>query len=566
MSSNESKHVEIRLFGTAGAGKTTALKSMVENAAKEVGSENILLSSFSKTAARELVSRNLPVSDDKVATLHAHAYRALGKPELAETKDWINEWNHYVETKAEDFTLSGGTPNTDEPLIEFQFSTVGDKLLNEYNLLRAKMIDTSQASEFMKLDLKLFAKYWEDFKKECEIMDFTDLISTALRDVKEAPSKPKVGFFDECQDFSSLELALVRSWAEPMEYVVMAGDDEQAIFEFKGASPEAFLKPEVPDNMKRILGRSYRVPRAIQNKSLDLIRKVKIRQEKNYEPRYEAYYEDGKRYYDTSRIEEGTVEYGRFGFQNGIDPRYLVEEMANKYLENGKTLMFLASCSYQLMPLLKALRQAGLAFHNPYRKVNGAWNPLGQKKSAAKIDHYLAASRRLQTDFSSSPDLWTTEEFLSWIDCLRTSEIMKRGSTKKITELGYEYLKREDLQPFFLKESDLQRAIEGDLKFLLDNAKGSHETRLQYLTSIVDNFGLPSLFDRPQIIVGTIHSVKGGEADTVVVCPDLSPQGYDAYKSLDRRDSVYRQFYVAMTRAFETLVIAKPSGNSFIDL
>lgn len=565
----DAKHVEIRLFGTAGAGKTTELKAMVENAAKKVGSENIILASFSKTAARELVSRDLPVADSQVATLHAHAYRALGKPEIAETKDWITEWNTFVDGKAEDFKLSGGTPNVDEPTMEFTSTTTGDKLLSDYNLIRAKMQDSDpKTSEFMRLDLKYFARLWEEFKADCEIMDFTDLISTALRDVKEAPSKPKVGFFDECQDFSSLELALVRSWAEPMEYVVMAGDDEQAIFEFKGASPEAFLKPEVPDNMKRILGRSYRVPKKIQDKSLQLIRQVKFRQEKNYEPRFEVEYEDGKRIYHDTWIAEGHIEYSRFGFQNTLDPRYLVDDMARKYLDNGKTLMFLASCSYQLIPLLKALRGAGLTFHNPYRKVNGAWNPLGQKKSATKIKSFLAASEnfRLRDASDTNPNLWSTEEFMQWIDLLRVSEIMTRGATKKIGELGYEFLTYEELRPFFLNEADLRACIAGDLRFLLQKAKGSNEARLSYLVEIVETYGESALFDKPQIIVGTVHSVKGGEADTVVVCPDLSPQGYEAYKSIDKRDSVIRQFYVAETRAFENLVIAKPSGNAFIDL
>jgi len=538
---------------------------MVENAAKKVGSENIILASFSKTAARELVSRDLPVSDDRVATLHAHAYRALGKPEIAETKDWITEWNSYVTGKAEDLKLSGGTPNVDEPTMEFTTSTTGDKLLSDYNLLRAKQQDSNPAtSEFMRLDLKYFARLWEDFKAECEIMDFTDLISTALRDVEKAPNNPTVGFFDECQDFSSLELSLVRRWAESMEYVVMAGDDEQAIFEFKGASPEAFLKPEVPDNMKRILGRSYRVPRVIQEKSLQLIRQVKFRQEKNYEPRFEVEYEDGRRVYHDSRIAEGHIEYSKFGFQNNLDPRFLVDEMAGKYLDNGQTVMFLASCSYQLIPLTKALRQAGLAFHNPYRKANGAWNPLGQKKSATKIQSYLMASERLRLGY---PDLlWSTEEFMNWIDLVRVSEVLTRGATKKIEEYGYERLTYEDLKPFFKEESDLHGFISGDMRLLRQKVKASYEGRLTYLAQIVDTYGINAMFDKPQIIVGTIHSVKGGEADTVVICPDLSPQGYESYKSIQGRDSVIRQFYVAETRAFQNLVLARPSGNSFIEL
>jgi hypothetical protein len=46
---------------------------------------------------------------------------------------------------------------------------------------------------------------------------------------------------------------------------------------------------------------------------------------------------------------------------------------AVKHIEQGKTVMFLASCSYMLRPLIQVLRKQGIPFHNPYRKSNGFW-------------------------------------------------------------------------------------------------------------------------------------------------------------------------------------------------
>jgi hypothetical protein len=49
--------------------------------------------SFTKAAAAELVSRNLPLDDDHVGTLHAMAFRALGKPALVVSKkETIEQW------------------------------------------------------------------------------------------------------------------------------------------------------------------------------------------------------------------------------------------------------------------------------------------------------------------------------------------------------------------------------------------------------------------------------------------------------------------------------------------
>jgi superfamily I DNA/RNA helicase len=73
--------------------------------------------------------------------------------------------------------------------------------------------------------------------------------------------------------------------------------------------------------------------------------------------------------------------------------------------------------------------------------------------------------------------------------------------------------------------------------------------------------GPRTLVETPQVVVGTIHSVKGGEADVVYLFPDLSRAG-DA--SLNRggadRDAVIRLFYVGMTRAKHKLYICQPES------
>jgi superfamily I DNA/RNA helicase len=65
--------------------------------------------------------------------------------------------------------------------------------------------------------------------------------------------------------------------------------------------------------------------------------------------------------------------------------------------------------------------------------------------------------------------------------------------------------------------------------------------------------------EAPRVVVGTIHSVKGGEADVVYLFPDLSRAGDAQYQRMGPpRDSVVRLFYVGMTRARHTLYICQP--------
>jgi len=86
---------------------------------------------------------------------------------------------------------------------------------------------------------------------------------------------------------------------------------------------------------------------------------------------------------------------------------------------------------------------------------------------------------------------------------------------------------------------------------------------VEFALRCVARHGFAALRAEPQITVGTIHSVKGGEADSVILCPDLSYQGYGQWWSDgDRgRNDIVRQFYVGMTRARETLCICAPATN-----
>jgi len=90
------------------------------------------------------------------------------------------------------------------------------------------------------------------YKRENGLLDFTDLIETCLRDVALAPHTPSVIFADEAQDLNRMQLPLVRKWGERANYFIVAGDDDQTIYSFTGATPEAFLDPDIPEYVAEI--------------------------------------------------------------------------------------------------------------------------------------------------------------------------------------------------------------------------------------------------------------------------------------------------------------------------
>jgi len=87
-------------------------------------------------------------------------------------------------------------------------------------------------------------------------------------------------------------------------------------------------------------------------------------------------------------------------------------------------------------------------------------------------------------------------------------------------------------------------------------------SRVQFPVAVARAGGPRALEESPRVIVGTIHSVKGGEADAVFLFPDLSPAGDAAYQRHGPlRDSVIRLFYVGMTRARHTLYICQRESS-----
>ena len=63
----------------------------------------------------------------------------------------------------------------------------------------------------------------------------------------------------------------------------------------------------------------------------------------------------------------------------------------------------------------------------------------------------------------------------------------------------------------------------------------------------------------PRIKVSTIHSMKGGEADNVLVIPDISGAAYKEF--MVNPATEHRVYYVAVTRAKKALHIMLPETS-----
>ena len=397
---------------------------------------SVLLSSLTKAAATEIGGRNLPISFDALGTLHSHCYHALGRPEIAEGLEHLQQWNE----DEPEYRLSLGSNDLGEKIdgdnLEPTRETAGDELMEIYQICRARMIET----ERMPASVQAYAQRWSDWKEANELMDFTDLIETCLREVPTAPNSPDVMFVDEAQDLDLLEMSLIRKWGSRSESLYIVGDPDQAIFTWWGADPTAFTASQIPEENRWVLSQSYRVPIAVHAQAIRWISQMADREPVDYLP----------------RNHEGDV---RSINDNWKDPANAVSD-AEHYLERGLSVMFLASCSYMLQPLIRILRETGTPFHNPYRRRNGAWNPLqrrwGQTTTGDRILAFLQMTQG---------GLWTAEDVNRWTEMVKVKGALNEKGRKIIKQLvdGEDGMLEWDAIHAVFTEEAVEAGLTGDL-------------------------------------------------------------------------------------------------------
>jgi DNA helicase-2/ATP-dependent DNA helicase PcrA len=517
---------EIRhVIGPPGTGKTTWLAEQVRSAVAR-GGERILISSLTKAAATEVAGRGLPIEEYSVGTLHAHAYRSLDGPAIAEGRKEIKEWNEHISSKHPNLVLTSDGADMDNAVDGVAKSeTLGDEALAEINILRAQMIPMGA----WPARVGAFWNEWEAWKLEAGYMDFTDLIEHALIEVDIAPGRPDHIFLDEAQDMNKLEIALAMRWAESAGQLTLVGDPDQNLYDWRGTESNLFTVGE-----RSVLEHSYRLPAAVHGYANRWIQQISNRPDVTFYPR-EA---NGSLVRQSSSLKSG---------------KHLIDSVA---AEDGR-VMILATCAYHLRDIIRTLRDLGIPFHNPYRKKRGDWNPLGGGNG-------ISTWRRVQAFLEWKPNWvggWSVEDIRTWSSALEAAKVFRRGAKTAIERMDHgAILTDQQLSALMLDEPMTIRLMSERHKIawyrsaLLGSRSGAYEFPMRLLSEG------RNLNEEPKVIVGTIHSVKGGEADVVYLFPDLSPHGMESWLS-SRRDSIIRQMYVGMTRAKESLVLCQGSSG-----
>lgn len=151
---------------------------------------------------------------------------------------------------------------------------------------RARKIEPVKVWDFINHDglnwweFERYANVVKEYKYHNNLTDFSDML-----DSRPDPLALDVCIVDEAQDLSTAQWLFLENILSKTKRVYIAGDDDQAIFEWSGADVNHFINKV---GEREVLKQSYRIPSSIHNFAADIVGKIHGRMDKHYFPKSEV--------------------------------------------------------------------------------------------------------------------------------------------------------------------------------------------------------------------------------------------------------------------------------------
>lgn len=263
------------IIAGAGSGKTRTLTYKVARLIEDgVSPENILLLTFTRRAAREMISRAeniLGAGLGKVTGGTFHSFANMILRRYARFADLKNNFTVIDRSDAEDVVNHIRGKIIDKKEKRFpKKSTILDiysKTINKDIPLDAIVKKEYKQFEHCTEKLIEIANAYNNYKKERSMLDYDDLLlylkallmsNEEVR--KQISLKYKYVLIDEYQDTNSIQAQIVRLIASEHNNVTAVGDDSQSIYSFRGANFKNILEfPNLYEGCKIVtLEQNYR--------------------------------------------------------------------------------------------------------------------------------------------------------------------------------------------------------------------------------------------------------------------------------------------------------------------
>ncbi|QZY54186.1 ATP-dependent helicase [Crassaminicella profunda] len=575
-----------------GSGKTTSLICRTANLIlnHNIHPSNILSVTFSRASAKDMKKRFFEVFGKVIrqnvyfSTIHRLALRIVSR---------------YAKMNAFEYTIIEGekSPIQKNVLLKRIYQQVNhsfpnedelEALLSTISFVKNSMI---HIEEFVSYDFEVekfkeIYTHYESYKKKHHLIDFDDMLSLALKILRKnkhlltqyRKQYPYIQV-DEAQDTSKVQHEIIKLLTFPKNNLFMVADDDQSIYGFRGAYPQALLDFSKTYKEGRVffLEKNYRSSQEIVTISNTFIKS-------NTERYFKNMYTDNEYYAPISMV----------NVQNAVDQlNYLLEEIN----QNTGTTAILYRNNLSSVPLIDTLERNSIPFSM-------------QGFNMSFFNHWLVKDIFAFLDLSLNPyDITSFERIYykmnGYISKASVSFIKEQPRSISIFDYLVDF---PDLKPYQqknlkrLKEDFYSLAhmrpqaalnfIEENLaykKYLKSNCqrlKCSYEnvlfifTQLKIIASKTDSiinfmerfnklqkilYSTKNKKENTSVLLSTVHSSKGLEFDHVYLIDLVDGQFPPKSKMdhLDEEEAMYleeerRLFYVGMTRAKKSLSLVVP--------
>ena len=588
----------VLVIAGAGTGKTWTLACRVAYLIEQgVPPERILLLTFSRRAAREMLSRAGRLVDRNATgrvwggTFHAIANRllrlhgrslglspdftVLDQADMADLMDLIRGERYPARDKRE-----RRFPKKDTLVAMYsRMVNAGERLSTV--LEHAFPWCTEEADGIR----AIFAEY-TGRKRAQNVLDYDDLL-LYWRALGETPAGVTVSkqfehvLVDEYQDTNPLQAQILQSLRSENRNLMVVGDDAQAIYAFRAASVRNILDfpGQFPGTRRITLEQNYRSTRPILDVSNAVIDRARERFPKNLWPVRSG----GARPVlltcadeseQSAQVCEQILEHREQGvplrhqavlFRSGHHSDVLELELTRRNIPFVKYggLKFLESAHVKdVLAVLRVLENPRdeVSWFRVLQLLDGI-GPAGARSIMDAIGVRVADGAPLQKLVHSPPHM--PEAAQESFDRLREAlaDCLADGGTlppsAEIARI------RRFCEPIIQHRYSSPQARVQDIE-QLEQVAGAHSARGRFLsemaldppTSTSDLAG-PPLLDEDYLILSTVHSAKGGEWDVVHVihaADGMIPSDM-ATGDKDEIEEERRLFYVALTRARDNLYV-----------
>lgn len=512
------------IIGSAGTGKTTKLIDIYQNETEERGIEKVYFLTFSKTTRREIEKRLgkkfTKAELENVRTLHSLCFNLLGlKPEEVVKTKHIKRF--FLEMYGLDYKNSNEL-DINEPVSILFGDDEAEKIFR--TIQKSRQIITSvnntreieEVSVTYRQQVKNIAEEYIKYKKENNIYDFDDMIEK-VPELNLFPHNLEVLIVDEFQDLTPLQYITYKHLATYAKKVIIAGDDDQAIYGFSGSDHKMLIKEyykATENGNAEVLNTCYRSGANIMKIALNFI-------EKNCKDRIPK---------EINFIDDS----GEFEMRNFYGYGDIVNIINNSY-ENNK-IFILARTNAECRRFSEILNE-NLIPHS-FIKRGSIWT----NKFINLINSFIRTKKKKAIN---------KEQILVLMDYIPSSSShkkfgFKRGTKKQVKKNQKEIYTNTEFLDLLTQKIPLFLVIDGiHNKKLSENKKDILKRCLQ-LNKEIEN---------REIAIGTYHSSKGLETYINIVYNNLPRRLFEKFDN-EVREEEARNLFTAMTRGkIKTIVM-----------